>query len=85
MKEIKDLLKAKILKLLDGSAITPANWENSKQLKSLPCCWYTARKLILDSDFYPHKNTFAKLLTHFKIAFVVKNGGIELVKKQNND
>ena len=85
MKEIKDLLKAKILELLDGSAITPANWDNIKQLKSLPCSWYTARKIILDCDFYPHKNTFAKLLTFFNIPFVVKNGGIELVKTKQND
>ena len=81
MKEIKDLLRSKIESLLNGRCITPSTWKKAEDLRCLPCSWYTARKLVLDCDFYPHKNTFSRLLTFFKIPFVEKNGGIELLKQ----
>ena len=81
MKAIKKVLSSKILKDLNGKAITDMRFDELKEQGIfIPCSWETAKKIIHNKDYFPSKSKAEKMLSHYNVSYHYKNGVIKLGK-----
>jgi hypothetical protein len=87
MNEIRELLREHYLVWAkdNDTSFDKLKWFKVSELKEmygLEVNYATFRKIVSPSNrnYVPSQKALSKLLTFFKIPFVVKNGGIELLK-----